>query len=455
MCSPKASTASPGCGGGRRPESRRLDDLRKTLQKHMLVWIGVVATLLGAYEHWEPAHGEAGGRGLTALGLPNSPMDIVQCLLLLGGLTGLAAIAFRYHRHERAHDERARFDYRALGEGLRVQFYWLLTGGGRAVSAEYMQRQRGELDWIRYVMASTAFPFAEHWRTGFQALGKADKIHLFRAALHAWVLAQGKWYRDTAASTKVAMDRCHHWGWSFLAAGVISIIGHLLAELLLPVEHYLHDHGHHAAGWLALPGVLLVGWHLWRARTVKEGEHSVRQSKETGQPSVDPPQPAHHPASIEPHSAAHGPAHRNFCVWLFSRGSLAWGRGLIIAGAVLLLAWGFDHIPLAWPGFHNWWLILTSTTLLTGGLCLAWSERSFHAETHRTYTSMQDLFSCAGRRLQRLLLQYEQTTDAALEARYLQEIQFIYHQLGCEALDEHAEWLILHRARPLEPFLCA
>lgn len=64
---------------------------------------------------------------------------------------------------------------------------------------------------------------------------------------------------------------------------------------------------------------------------------------------------------------------------------------------------------------------------------------------------MGELFTCADRRLQELIARYEKpsTTGPAAD-RILFEIHDILHQLGCEALDENAEWLIQHRARPLE-----
>jgi hypothetical protein len=40
-------------------------------------------------------------------------------------------------------------DYRALAEGLRVQFFWKLAGLNEPVSDHYLRKQRTELDWIR------------------------------------------------------------------------------------------------------------------------------------------------------------------------------------------------------------------------------------------------------------------------------------------------------------------
>jgi hypothetical protein len=40
-------------------------------------------------------------------------------------------------------------DYRAMAEGLRVKFFWKLTGIRDAVADYYLGKQRSELDWIR------------------------------------------------------------------------------------------------------------------------------------------------------------------------------------------------------------------------------------------------------------------------------------------------------------------
>jgi hypothetical protein len=39
-------------------------------------------------------------------------------------------------------------DYRALAEGMRVQFYWRLAGLKLSVADHYLRKQRSELDWI-------------------------------------------------------------------------------------------------------------------------------------------------------------------------------------------------------------------------------------------------------------------------------------------------------------------
>ena len=59
---------------------------------------------------------------------------------------GIIGIYF-WHRKIGAHGKY--LDYRALAEGLRVQFFWRLAGICDAVSANYLLKQNDELQWIR------------------------------------------------------------------------------------------------------------------------------------------------------------------------------------------------------------------------------------------------------------------------------------------------------------------
>ncbi len=82
--------------------------------------------------------------------------------------------------------ERTRTDYRAIAEGLRVQFYWTAAGTGQSVSSAYLQRQRGATAWIRTVIASKAFPY-ERSAAAFAALKEEEKRGLLVNVRHGWV----------------------------------------------------------------------------------------------------------------------------------------------------------------------------------------------------------------------------------------------------------------------------
>ena len=62
---------------------------------------------------------------------------------------------------------------------------------------------------------------------------------------------------------------------------------------------------------------------------------------------------------------------------------------------------------------------------------------------------------CIRDRLCRLIDEYAQlhhniATDDVLQSK-LAEIHGLLYELGLEALDENAEWLLMHRARPMIP----
>lgn len=74
---------------------------------------------------------------------------LVLCYI---GLLPAIALLVRVTSRERVED---RFlDYRALAEGLRVQFFWTLSGINENVSAHYLSKYEGLLTWIRKAVRS-------------------------------------------------------------------------------------------------------------------------------------------------------------------------------------------------------------------------------------------------------------------------------------------------------------
>jgi len=64
-------------------------------------------------------------------------------------LVAVAALFAFFWRVRYRDDQKKYLDYRALAEGLRVQFYWRLAGLTESASDFYLRKQKGELDWIR------------------------------------------------------------------------------------------------------------------------------------------------------------------------------------------------------------------------------------------------------------------------------------------------------------------
>ena len=80
-------------------------------------------------------------------------------------------------------------DYRAIAEGLRVQFYWTACGSGESVASNYLQRQRGELGWIRNVISVAAFPYEPN-RVRFNQLSSNDQRAALQSIRETWIGGQ-------------------------------------------------------------------------------------------------------------------------------------------------------------------------------------------------------------------------------------------------------------------------
>ncbi len=405
--------------------SREKESHREKLFSKLLNYIFAAALCVGMFEHWH--HSEHHGHEEHGP-LSHDLMSWTQGILLLGALFCLGRSAWLFYRHCLSGDERTRHDYRALGEGLRVQIYWCLTGTGRAVSADYMQRQRNELDWIRFSISSLSFPF-ECWRRSFFDLEAAARVEVLRVAHVKWIQGQRKYYESGAKKNHDAAEAAHFKAWSCATAGIISLLFLLICE----VSPFIKDCLVSQPWWFFIL-LLMAGLAIWEPPGLFQREAREDHGEEDEGREAD---------SL---------LHQGFVAWLLVR--RVWGVGLMIAAPVIALPHLLHLVTNVWPDWNNWWIILTGAVLLTGGLILAASERQFHHEHSRQYRAMRELFHCADQRLTLLLARLDALSVADPDYdRLLSEIHNLFYQVGCEALDEHAEWLMLHRARPLEPFM--
>jgi hypothetical protein len=105
-----------------------------------------------------------------------------------------SAIVLLYLWQKRQDTQGRYLDYRALAEGLRVQFYWRLAGLADNVSASYLRKQLDELRWIREALrGSNVLPPP--------VAPRADLV------LAHWVRGQADYFRSRA---KLQMTRIHH-----------------------------------------------------------------------------------------------------------------------------------------------------------------------------------------------------------------------------------------------------
>jgi len=110
--------------------------------------------------------------------------------------------AWLTYRVARKHEiETKYFDYRALAEALRVQFFWSLAGIQEPVADHYLQHHRTELDWIRYALRSISI-----YRNPADTQ-ETEKVAKTELALKHWVEHQAHWYSGKSARQQGILGR--------------------------------------------------------------------------------------------------------------------------------------------------------------------------------------------------------------------------------------------------------
>jgi hypothetical protein len=100
-------------------------------------------------------------------------------------------------------------DYRALAEGMRVQFYWRLAGLHDSASSSYLRKQLDELRWIREALRAAA------------ALPPPGTAHP-ELALKYWIGGQASYYADRAHSQRKRMHLYERGSQLFMGAGLLA-----------------------------------------------------------------------------------------------------------------------------------------------------------------------------------------------------------------------------------------
>lgn len=301
-------------------------------------------------------------------------------------LLTIADLAYLRTRWRRSQD---RFqDYRAIAEGLRVQFFWRLAGSARAVSDYYLRKQRSELRWIRDVLrvcALRASPLAASDVAAVQRLWVKDqRAYYDRAGLRDG-LRRRRQRTIGSALVLLSLGATIKWLWDS-AEGRIAFIAIATLAALVLAAHCAYE----------------IATAAGEAESPTNG--SLRDTIALGLLSA--------------------------CVAFAFYATLIFG-GPIIASQVPRLSIG--DTPL------DWMLAAIGITALVGTFAHAYATVRAFGEHQKQYDRMRELFQAADEALERAA-----STAASIDA------DRIVLDLGCEALAEHADWLLLHRARPIE-----
>jgi hypothetical protein len=145
-------------------------------------------------------------------------------------------------------------DYRALAEGMRVQFFWRLANLTPSVADHYLRKHKGELEWIRSALRAWNMSADVEERSMPPGSGPDDKTRMQRVLTH-WVTRESQYFTTAAKRNKAQLEGYESWIRGLLRTSVgLAVI--LALVLLLP-----HPWRHQFPEWLHnyhLHGVLLV-----------------------------------------------------------------------------------------------------------------------------------------------------------------------------------------------------
>jgi len=238
------------------------DKTRKTFI--LLIWLAFAAMFLL--------------EGFTHLVFHVVPMEGYRPFFLVYPAIWLAAFLIWLWAHEWEYQRKYQ-DYRALAEALRVQFFWKLLGLPDKVENHYLQKQKGELEWILDAI--------RQWRSeDEQSAGKAavsgQAVRPQKALVReCWVQGQITYFEAAAPREETKANNCRLWGkWLFWLSLPMAMLlwVFVLPALKQSALRLLGEDGYDIAegALIFITGMLMVGAALWLAYGEKMAfsEHS-------------------------------------------------------------------------------------------------------------------------------------------------------------------------------------
>ncbi|MEJ0035624.1 MAG: hypothetical protein WDO68_06040 [Gammaproteobacteria bacterium] len=160
----------------------------------------------------------------------------IATTLILGVLATFAVgFLFAQWAHRKSW-HRKYLDYRALAEGLRVEFYWQIAGvnphgDGEFAHETFLQKQDDELEWIRAAMRSVTLPL--------ESRDRSPPHSGLSVAIDEWVGEEGTagsgqlaYYRARTTGLRRRLHITERLGHCLLIAGLLLALG-FATEMLL------------------------------------------------------------------------------------------------------------------------------------------------------------------------------------------------------------------------------
>ena len=338
----------------------------------MFVLIFIAAVAFAFYAHGFEK-GETGSRAMIGV---------------YAAIIGLADVLFLIAKGRHWQDKHQ--DYRAVAEGLRVQFYWRLAGLPHLASAYYVRKQRDDLSWIPRVVTACGL---------ISPVMPVDATNDQLRTVHSlWSDRQAAYYANVRDRAQRRLR------WREAGSGALGM------SLAIGLAIVWRESGESVPLRFVFDAALLT----LIAHVIIEIRDFV--------------------------SSEHGPHERGLIVG----DAMARIGGIVAAFLTVGL---LTELPIWMQDIPGWTLEPPASMLLTalavtavaGALLHGHSERRAFAEHARHYGRMAVLFRRATNRLSTLL-----------SAGDVSRAQELVRELGKEALYDHGEWVKLHRDLPIE-----
>ena len=302
--------------------------------------------------------------------------------------------AFWVYRRTKRFDLQDKYqDYRALAEGLRVQFFWYVAGIQESIANYYFGKQRVGLDWIRNAI--------RNWRTVERRTAHPERENLLAPVLELWVMEQRHYFKSRPDGHE--RERFEKWVHVFLwAAGGVGVV--LFRVLLLaPFPHGM------IAFWTPII-FALVGAGAWYFK-LRFDRRSRRQHIEEKRK------------------------------WNHRLLGLAAGIGVGLLALVTVNIW-LPHISDPHDPHETVIGILICCIeifLVSAGVVHHYKEQMAFSEHEKQYDRVALTFSRAA-----------DLIEEALRKQNFDKARLLLRDLGIAALEEHGDWVVVHRQRPFE-----
>ena len=125
------------------------------------------------------------------------------------------------------------YDYRALAEGLRVQFFWKLMHSKENTYDHYLRKYRGEMDWIFQTIRNVCM-YANQEISQNPLSCKKGELEIIQ---RHWVKDQETYFVDKVPEKEQKIKRQERITLCFFCAAMATVLGFFIVKAIVAFQH--------------------------------------------------------------------------------------------------------------------------------------------------------------------------------------------------------------------------